>query len=103
MSYYTHHVFFCLNVREEALQCCGGQVAENLFAYAKAYVKNIGLHGKGKIRINKAGCLDRCAKGPLLVIYPEETWYQCRTEADIKEIIDKHCVENVLVSRLQIM
>jgi (2Fe-2S) ferredoxin len=33
------------------------------------------------VRVNKAGCLDRCAAGPVAVVYPEGTWYTFVDEA----------------------
>ncbi len=34
-----------------------------------------GLSGPGQVRVNKAGCLDRCSAAPVLVIIPEAVWY----------------------------
>ena len=65
-------------------------------------MKELGLAGPGKIRINKAGCLDRCADGPVLVIYPEGVWYTYVDEEDIEEIIQSHLIKGCTVSRLQL-
>ncbi|MDC0553221.1 (2Fe-2S)-binding protein, partial [Methylophilaceae bacterium] len=51
-------------------------------------------------RINRAGCLDRCKDGPLLVIYPEAVWYKYIDHTDIDEIIDQHLVKGTIVKRL---
>jgi hypothetical protein len=59
--YYQHHVFFCLNEREPPDACCANHHSVQMQAYAKQRVKALGINGAGKIRINKAGCLDRCA------------------------------------------
>jgi NADH:ubiquinone oxidoreductase subunit E len=83
MSYYKHHVFFCLNQRDSGKACCADHSAGKLQEYAKAKVKALGLSGKGACRINKAGCLDRCDEGPVLVVYPQETWYTYVDEHDI--------------------
>jgi len=56
----------------------------------------------GKVRINTAGCLNRCEKGPVLVIYPEATWYTYVDQADIDEIVDEHLINGRIVKRLQI-
>jgi (2Fe-2S) ferredoxin len=102
MSYFKHHVFFCTNKREGSDLCCEQSSATRLRAYAKAKIKKLGLSGKGKVRINTAGCLDRCGEGPVLVIYPEETWYTYVDEQDIDEIIDRHLINNEIVDRLLI-
>ncbi|MCX8115436.1 MAG: (2Fe-2S) ferredoxin domain-containing protein, partial [Burkholderiaceae bacterium] len=76
--------------------------AERLQAYAKDRVKKLGLDGKGKIRVNKAGCLDRCDDGPCIVVYPEAVWYTYVDEHDIDEIVDSHLVRGEPVQRLKI-
>ena len=102
MSYYKHHVFFCLNKREPPEACCANHDSEGMRAYAKARIKALGLSGEGKVRINTAGCLDRCEEGPVIVVYPEETWYTYVDKADIDEIIDEHIVNGRIVERLKI-
>ena len=64
--------------------------------------KRQGINGQGKVRINQAGCMDRCEEGPLLVIYPEATWYTYVDTSDIDEIIDTHLVGGKIVERLKI-
>ncbi len=107
MSYYEHHVFFCTNVREpdasgNVRPSCGGKNAEALRDYAKKKVKSLGLSGPGKVRINNAGCLDRCEEGPCVVVYPEETWYTFVDEHDIDEIVESHLAKGEVVERLKI-
>jgi (2Fe-2S) ferredoxin len=59
-------------------------------------------NGPGKIRINRAGCLDRCDEGPVMVIYPEGIWYRYVDQQDIDEIIDSHLLHDRHVERLKI-
>jgi len=100
MSYYSHHVFFCTNKRDDGRKCCEQGGASQLRAYAKAKIKKLGISGKGQMRMNTAGCLDRCGQGPVMVVYPEETWYRYETQADIDEIIESHLLNGNKVSRL---
>lgn len=65
-------------------------------------MKALGLSGVGGVRVNKAGCLDRCAGGPVVVIYPEGVWYTFVDHKDIDEIIESHFVNNKVVERLQL-
>ena len=102
MSYYKHHVFFCLNQRDPPEKCCSMFDAAGMQAYAKSRIKALGLSGKGSIRVNKAGCLDRCEEGPVLVVYPDEVWYTYVDRSDIDEIIDRHLVNGEVVERLRI-
>ena len=101
-NYYEHHVFFCLNQRENGEACCQDKGAEAAFDHMKARVKKLGLSGEDKVRINRAGCLDRCAEGPLLVIYPQAIWYTFVDNEDIDEIIDSHLQQGKIVARLEV-
>jgi len=65
-------------------------------------VKELGLAGPDKIRVNKAGCLDRCADGPVMVIYPEGIWYTLVDQEDVEEIIQSHLIAGRPVERLQL-
>ncbi len=101
--YYQHHVFFCLNQREPgARQCCANCGAQHLQEYAKKRVKEAGLAGPGKVRINKAGCLERCEEGPVIVVYPEGIWYTYVDETDIDEIVESHLKHGRPVERLML-
>jgi (2Fe-2S) ferredoxin len=101
MSYYKHHVFFCTNQRE-GKACCQDHNAQALRDYAKDKVKALGLAGAGGVRINSAGCLDRCSEGPVIVIYPQETWYTYVDREDIDEIVEQHLQHGRVVERLKI-
>ncbi len=102
MSFYKHHVFMCLNKRAAPENCCACHGSEAMQAYAKKRIKELGLNGHGKIRINQSGCLDRCEEGPVMVVYPEEVWYTYVDEHDIDEIIEEHLVKGKVVDRLRI-
>ncbi len=102
MSYYKHHVFFCTNLREDGSACCERSNARAMRDYAKKRSKALGIAGPGRIRINTAGCLNRCKEGPVLVVYPEGTWYTYLDQSDIDEIIEKHLVNGRVVERLKI-
>ena len=102
MPYYDHHVFFCVNRRDAPEACCACHDSEALRDYAKKRIKELGLNGKGRIRINAAGCLDRCEEGPVIVVYPEAVWYTYVDKEDIDEIIDEHLVKGRIVERLRI-
>ena len=101
-NYYQYHLFFCLNQRTSGEACCADHPAQEMRAYAKQKVKELGLNGKGKIRINQAGCLDRCELGPTLVVYPDEVWYTYVDKDDIDEIINEHLVAGRVVERLRL-
>ena len=100
MGYYQRHIFFCLNQREGGENCCMQHNAQAGFEHCKARAKAEGLTGPGGVRVNRAGCLDRCAGGPVAVVYPEGVWYTFVDTADIDEIVDEHLKRGKVVERL---
>lgn len=102
MSYYQRHVFFCCNQRDGERESCNPKGASEMRDYAKKKVKGLGLAGEGRVRINQAGCLDRCEEGPVMVVYPEAVWYTYVDRADVDEIIEQHVVHGRVVARLKI-
>ena len=99
-SYYERHLFFCLNERKNGEDSCAKHNAQEGFDRCKSRVKAEGLAGVGKVRVNKAGCLDRCAGGPVAVVYPEGVWYTFVDNEDIDEIVESHLKDGKVVERL---
>lgn len=99
--YYERHVFCCTNERPDGHPrgCCKARGSIPLRNYMKARVKELGLEG---VRVNIAGCLDRCELGPTMVIYPEGVWYNYRSMADVDEIIERHLIGGGRVERLML-
>ncbi|MES2713300.1 MAG: (2Fe-2S) ferredoxin domain-containing protein [Pseudomonadota bacterium] len=89
--YFQAHVFVCCNRRPDGHKrgSCAAAGSEALRDYMKVRVKELGLPG---VRVNMAGCLDRCEHGPTMVIYPEGVWYGVRTRADVDAVLEAHLV-----------
>jgi (2Fe-2S) ferredoxin len=102
--YFARHVFCCTNERQPGHKrgCCAEKGAEELREYMKAQCKSLGLAGRA-VRVNSAGCLDRCELGPNLVIYPEGVWYTYNSKVDLDEIIRVHLIEGGRVARLMLL
>lgn len=98
--YFDAHVFVCTNRRPDGHKrgSCAAHGAEKLRDYMKVRSKELGL--EGRVRINAAGCLDRCELGPTMVIYPEGTWYTFQSTEDVEEILQTHLVGGGRVDRL---
>ena len=98
--YFKRHIFFCLNERNNGENCCAQHNAQAAFDHCKQRIKALGLSGPGQVRVNKAGCLDRCSGGPVAVVYPEGTWYTYVDSSDIDEIVERHLKNGEVVERL---
>jgi (2Fe-2S) ferredoxin len=101
-GYYDRHLFFCVNRREDGRECCAASGGQEMRDYAKQRIKELGMAGPGRVRVNQSGCLDRCSEGPTIVIYPEGVWYTYVDREDIDEIIDRHLIAGEVVERLRI-
>ena len=99
--YYKAHIFCCTNKRPPGHErgCCADKGSERLRNYMKNRAKEMGLKD---VRVNGAGCLDRCELGPCIVIYPEGVWYSPKNEADVDEILTTHVQNGGLGERLML-
>jgi (2Fe-2S) ferredoxin len=56
----------------------------------------------GDVMVTNTGCFGICAKGPVVVVYPEGVWYGNVTADDVEEIVDTHIEGGEILKRLQI-
>ena len=99
--YFDAHVFVCCNRRPDGHRrgSCAASGSEKLRDYMKARAKELKIPD---IRVNTAGCLERCEFGPAMVIYPEGVWYRPRTTEDVEEILQVHVMGGGRVRRLML-
>lgn len=102
MNHYEKHVFICTNQKANGKKCCANAGSQEYFDYLKGRLLELELHGPGKIRVSKSGCLGRCSEGPCIVIYPEAIWYTYNSSADIDEIIATHLIHHEIATHLLI-
>lgn len=102
MAQFEHHVFVCSNFREpgSARGSCTTDGKGEILPAFQAAVKASEL--KGRVRINKAGCLDQCEHGPTVVVYPDAVWYGFVQLGDVQEIVQSHLLGGVPVERLRL-
>ena len=99
-NFYKKHIFFCTNQREgKNKRSCGSEEVNEIRTYMKEKIKKSGLKD---IRVNSAGCLNRCKKGPLMVIYPEGLWLKVTNKEDADLIIENVIKNNKLIKKLLI-
>ena len=85
---YQNHIFVCTNQKAEGKTCCGEARGMELIEKFRDAIKEAGL--VGKVRAQRAGCLDACKHGPAVVVYPEGTYYGQVGPEDVKRIIEEH-------------
>lgn len=102
MAEFYKHVFVCTNERksDDPRGSCSARGAADLAECFKAKLHERGL--KRSVRANKAGCLDQCAQGPVVVVYPDAVWYGGLKPSDVETIIDEHILGGRPVERLRI-
>lgn len=100
MLKYEHHIFICTNRRaaDDPKGCCAAKGSEEVRAAFKEEIARRGL--RGTVRANQAGCLDACAIGPSVVIYPAGVWYTVRSREDVREVMERHILKGEIVERL---
>jgi (2Fe-2S) ferredoxin len=100
MPHYQYHIFICENERDSAdpRGCCHQKGAPKIRARFKQRIEELGLHSL--VRANSAGCLNTCANGPSVVIYPQGVWYGKVKIEDVEEIVQEHLLKNRVVTRL---
>ncbi len=87
---FHRHVFLCVGD-----QCCSGRDGDEAWDALKAELKDRNLSlatGPAACYRTKVGCLRVCAGGPILVVYPEGTWYFGMTADRIPRFVDEHLV-----------
>ncbi len=99
--YFETHVFVCGNRRPEGHErgCCASKGSEAIRNYMKARVKELKIPG---VRVNQAGCLDRCELGPCAVLYPEGVWYRLTDFAAVDAVLERHVQEGGRVPELML-
>jgi (2Fe-2S) ferredoxin len=102
MAKFRRHVFVCTNERgpDDPRGSCTARGSEAVLDLLRESANAAGL--KRIVRVNKAGCLDQCAHGAALVVYPEAVWYGGVTPADVPELVEAHLVGGRPVARLVI-
>ena len=96
------HIFICVNERAPGNDkgCCASKGGLAVRAEFKKQLAARGL--QTHVRANKSGCLDQCAHGIVVVVYPEQVWYGNVTVSDVTEIVEEHIINGAYVQRLML-
>lgn len=97
-----YHVFVCTSCRINGTQkgFCYSRGSVDLVQRFMEEIDERDL--SGDVMVTNTGCFGICDKGPIVVVYPEGTWYGNVTEDDVAEIAEQHLENGIKVRRLVI-
>ena len=85
---YVRQLHVCINDRKGESKSCGYDGSEEIVEELRKVSKGRNL--KGKVRVVRSGCLDVCAFGPNMMIWPEGLWFMGVTKEDVPQIVEKY-------------
>lgn len=98
MEPFRFHVFVCTQQKPEGIPSCSSCRS---FAVLETLDREVQANGLGRdVQITTCGCMGLCDEGPLMVVYPEGTWYRRVQPSDASEIVGSHLQGGRPVERL---
>jgi len=96
---FRYHVFVCTQEKAEGVSCCS---TAGSFRVLNALHGELGAKGlAADVQVSSCGCLGICDSGPVMIVYPEGTWYTKLTPNDVAEIVASHFKAGEKVARLE--
>jgi len=92
MQIYRAHILVCGGTG------CVSSNSERIMSEFEAQLNNNNL--QSEVKVVKTGCFGLCAKGPIIIVYPEGCMYTMVKVEDIKEIVEEHLLKGRIVKRL---
>lgn len=88
--------------RSQVLVCggtgCTSSDSPKIIQAFKDEIKAVGL--ENEVNVVRTGCFGLCALGPIVIVYPEGSFYSMVKAEDVKEIVDEHLLKGRIVKRL---
>ena len=89
-------------IRAQVLVCGGtGCTSSGSNKIQEAFQENIKAFGlENEVKLVQTGCFGLCALGPVVIVYPDGTFYSRVQPEDVKEIVEEHLLKGRVVERL---
>jgi len=88
--------------RSHVLVCggtgCTSSHSQEIIEAMEAEIAKQGL--SEEVKVVRTGCFGLCALGPIMIVYPEGSFYSCVTVEDVPEIVSEHLLKGRIVKRL---
>lgn len=99
MAPFRYHAFVCTQEKPEGVPCCA---AAGSFRVLDTLHRELGSAGLAdNVQVSSCGCLGLCDSGPVMIVYPEGTWYTKLGPGEVSEIVASHFKEGKKVARLE--
>ena len=98
MEPFHHHVFVCTQQKPEEVPSCPSSSSLQVLEALEREVLAQGLDDD--VQITTCGCMGLCDDRPVIIVYPEGTWYRKIQEEDVPEIVASHLGAGKIVNRL---
>jgi (2Fe-2S) ferredoxin/predicted O-methyltransferase YrrM len=98
MEPFRHHVFVCTQEKPEGVTSCSCNGSARVLEALQREVGSQGLDND--VQVTTCGCLGLCDDGPVMITYPEGTWYRKVKSEDVPEIVSRHFRSGKVISRL---
>jgi 3-hydroxy-5-methyl-1-naphthoate 3-O-methyltransferase len=96
---FRYHAFVCTQEKAEGVPCCS---VAGSFRLLDALHRELGAQRLADdVQVSSCGCLGICDSGPVMIVYPDGTWYTKLTPDDVPEIVSSHLVGGTKVARLE--
>jgi (2Fe-2S) ferredoxin/ubiquinone/menaquinone biosynthesis C-methylase UbiE len=96
---FRYHAFVCTQEKPEGVPCCS---AAGSFRVLDALHRELGSAGMADdVQVSSCGCLGLCDSGPVMIVYPEGTWYTKLGPGEVSEIVASHFKGGKKVARLE--
>ena len=99
MDPFRYHAIVCRQEKPEGVTCCSAAGSPACWTLCYRELGAAGL--SDEVQVSSCGCLGLCESGPVMIVYPEGTWYTKLTPADVAEIVSAHFQNGKKVSRLE--